>query len=226
MLERPDSAATRTLFQEGRRNGELVGEADTRKAAARIFAKIAADYVQKCPDRRRHSTEGAGVGDYGRALACPTEEGEKAAAMSVSKSEPDPQLRSLIEFGTMHARGAKIDWWTSALDTVAAHAAGCTERYDEFLWSLQRYVVGVNETPFSLLLRRPLTDPQKWLIMVTIDEFLDQDIIPKTFDHWHKIWRYAANMYGCAFLYLQTNPNLLSSVTIQDAWYRILAASS
>ena len=39
--------------------------------------------------------------------------------MSVSKSEPDRQLRSLIEFGTMHARGAKIDWWTSALDTVA-----------------------------------------------------------------------------------------------------------
>lgn len=147
--------------------------------------------------------------------------------MSVSKSEPDRQLRSLIEFGIMHARGANIEWWTVALDTVAAHAAGCTERYDEFLWSLQRYVVGVNETPFSLLLRRPLTYPQKWLIMVTVDEFLDQQIISQdTFAHWHKIWRYAVNMYGCAFLYLQTNSNLLSSVAIQDAWYRILAASS
>src|SRR6516165_7678448 len=132
--------------------------------------------------------------------------------MSEKTFEADRRLRSLINFGIMHACGANIEWWTAALDTVAAHAARRTERYGEFLWSLQRYVVGVNETPFSLLLRGPLTDPQKWLIMVTIDEFLDQDIIPKTFDHWHKIWRYAANMYGCAFLYLQTNPNLLSSV--------------
>ena len=147
--------------------------------------------------------------------------------MSVSKSEPDRQLRSLIEFGTMHARGAKVEWWTAALDTVAAHAAGCTERYGEFLWSLQRYVVGVNETPFSLLLRRPLTDPQKWLIMVTVDEFLDQQIISHdTFEHWHKIWRYAVNMYGCAFLYLQANPDTLNRVAIQEAWYRVLAASS
>ena len=44
MLERSDNAATRTLFQEARRNGEFVGKADTRKAAARIFGKIAADY--------------------------------------------------------------------------------------------------------------------------------------------------------------------------------------
>ena len=147
--------------------------------------------------------------------------------MSLNAFESDRRLRSLIEFGTMHARGAKIDWWTAALDTVAAHAARCTERYGEFLWSLQRYVPGVNETPFSLLLRRPLTYPQKWLIMVTVDEFLDQQIISHdTFEHWHKIWRYTVNMYGCAFLYLQTNPNLLSSVAIQDAWCRILAASS
>lgn len=147
--------------------------------------------------------------------------------MSLNTFEPDRQLRSLIEFGTMHARGANVDWWTTALDNVAAHAAGCTEQYDEFLWSLQRYVAGVNETPFSLLLRRPLTDPQKWLIMVTVDEFLDQEIIPHdTFDHWHKIWRYAVNMYGCAFLYLQTNRDVLNPTAIQKAWYGILAASS
>jgi hypothetical protein len=79
VLERPDSAATRTLFQEGRRNGEFVGEADTRKAAARNFGKIAADYVQKYPDCLRYPAEGAGVGDYGRTLAVPTEEREKAA---------------------------------------------------------------------------------------------------------------------------------------------------
>jgi hypothetical protein len=60
VLERSDSAATRTLFQEGRRNGKFVGEADTRKAAARIFGKIAADYEGNYPDRRRYSTEGAG----------------------------------------------------------------------------------------------------------------------------------------------------------------------
>ena len=68
--------------------------------------------------------------------------------MSISKSEQDRQLRSLIAFGTNHARGANVEWWTAALDTVADHAARCTERYGEFLWSLQRYVVGVNETPF------------------------------------------------------------------------------
>ena len=146
--------------------------------------------------------------------------------MSISKSEPDRQLRLLIAFGTNQARGANVEWWTAVLDTVADHAAGCTEQYGEFLWSLQRYVVGVNETPFSLLLRRPLTDPQKWLIMVMIDEFLDQEIIPRTFDHWHKIWRYAVNMYGCAFLYLQANPDTLNRVAIQEAWYRLLAASS
>jgi len=147
--------------------------------------------------------------------------------MSLNKSEPDRQRRSLIEFGTMHARGANIQWWTSALDTVAAHAAGGTERYGEFIWSLQRYVADAAETPFSLLLRRPLTYPQKWLVMVTVDEFLDQEIIPhETFDHWHKIWRYAVNMYGCAFLYLQANPDVLNPVAIQEAWYAILAASS
>ena len=79
MLERPDSAATRTLFQGGRRDGEFVGEADRRKAAARNFGKIATDYVQKYPDRRRYSAEGAGVGDYWSTLAGPTEQGEKAA---------------------------------------------------------------------------------------------------------------------------------------------------
>ena len=147
--------------------------------------------------------------------------------MSVSKSEPDRQLRSLIEFGIMHVRGANIEWWTAALDTLAAHAAECTERHGEFLWSLQRYVVDVNETPFSLLLRRPLTDAQKWLIMVTVDEFLDQQIISHdTFEHWHKIWRYAVNMYGCAFVYLQANPDTLNRVAIQEAWYGVLAASS
>ena len=63
--------------------------------------------------------------------------------------------------------------------------------------------------------------------MVTIDEFIDQEIITHaTFEHWHKIWRDAVNMYGCAFLYLQTNPNVLNSVAIQEAWYGILAASS
>ena len=147
--------------------------------------------------------------------------------MSLNTFEPDRQLRSLIEFGTMHTRGANIDWWTSALDTIAAHAARCTERYDEFIWSLQRYVADAAETPFSLLLRRPLTSAQKWLILVTVDEFLDQEIIPHdTFEHWHKIWRYAVNMYGCAFLYLQANPNILNPVAIQEAWYAILAASS
>jgi hypothetical protein len=136
-------------------------------------------------------------------------------------------MRSLIEFGTVHARGANIDWWTSALDTVAAHAAGGTKRHDEFIWSLQRYVAGVDDTPFSLLLRRPLTCAQKWLIMVTVDEFLDQEIIPHdTFEHWHRIWRYAANMYGCAFLYLRAHPDVLNSAAIQEAWYCLLAASS
>lgn len=147
--------------------------------------------------------------------------------MSLNTFESDRRLRSLIEFGIMHARGASREWWTAALDNVAAHAARCTERYDEFLWSLQRYVPGVTETPFSLLLRRPLTYPQKWLIMVTVDEFLDQQIISHdTFEHWHKIWRYAVNMYGCAFLYLQANPDTLNRVAIQEAWYGILAASS
>ena len=120
--------------------------------------------------------------------------------MSVNKSEPDRELRSLIEFGTMHACGAKIEWWTSVLDIVAAHAGGSTGRYDEFLGSLQRYVVGVNEVPTSLLLRRPLTVRQKWLIMVTLDEFLDQENISHdTFDHWHKIWRYVVNMTVALF---------------------------
>src|SRR6266567_3182513 len=110
--------------------------------------------------------------------------------MRLNKFQADRRLRSLIEFGTAHARRANIDWWTSALDCIAAHAAARTERYDEFIWSLQRYVADAAETPFSLLLRRPLTYPQKWLILVTLDEFLDQEIIPHdTFEHWHKIWR-------------------------------------
>jgi hypothetical protein len=147
--------------------------------------------------------------------------------VSVSKFEPDRRLRSLIEFCTMHARRANIDWWTNALDNVAAHAAECTERYDEFLCSLQRYVAGASDTPFSLLLRRPLTYPQKWLILIMVDEFLDQEIIPHdTFDHWQEVWREATKMYGGAFLYIQANPDALDTLAIREAWYGILAASS
>ena len=147
--------------------------------------------------------------------------------MSVSKFEPDRRLRSLIEFCTMHARRANIDWWTNALDNVAAHAEECTERYDEFLWSLQKYVDGATETPFSLLLRVPLMYPQKWLILVTVDEFLDQEIIPHdTFERWREVWREATKLYGCVFLYLQTNPDAIDTAAIQEAWYGILAASS
>jgi hypothetical protein len=147
--------------------------------------------------------------------------------MSLSKFEPERRLRSLIDFGVMHVCGANIEWWTSALDSIAAHTAARTEQYNEFIWSLQRHVAAVAETPFSLLLRRPLTYPQKWLIMVTVDEFLDQEIIAHdTFEHWHKVWRCAVNMYGCSFLYLQANPEVLNSAAIQTAWYGILAASS
>ncbi|PYK36547.1 MAG: hypothetical protein DME60_14615 [Verrucomicrobia bacterium] len=147
--------------------------------------------------------------------------------MSLNKFEPDRRLRSLIEFGTVHAHHADINWWTSALDCIAAHAAKRTERYDEFIWSLQRYVAGVNDTQLSVLLRRPLTDSQKWLIMVAVDEFLDQEIVSHdTFEHWRNIWRHAVDLYGCAYLYLQANPNVLNSVAIQQAWYGILAASS
>jgi len=84
VLERLDSAAIRTLLQEGRRNGEFVGKADRRKAAARNFGKIATDYIQKYPDCRRYPAEGAGVGNYEGTLAGPTEEGEKAASLDQS----------------------------------------------------------------------------------------------------------------------------------------------
>jgi hypothetical protein len=69
------------------------------------------------------------------------------------------------------------------------------------LWSLQRYVVGVNETPFSLLLRRPLTDPQKWLIMVTIESFSISRSSHTTLLSTGTKSEYAVNMYGCAFLH-------------------------
>jgi hypothetical protein len=78
MLERPDSASTRTLLQEVRRNGEVVGKAG-RKGAARNFGEIVAAHLQEYPDRRRYPAEGAGLGDYGRTLAGPNEEGQRAA---------------------------------------------------------------------------------------------------------------------------------------------------
>jgi hypothetical protein len=120
--------------------------------------------------------------------------------MSVNKSEPDRELRSLIEFGTMHACGAKIEWWTSALTPSRLTQQDAQSDTTNSCGSLQRYVVGVNEAPLSLLLRRPLTIRQKWSIMVTLDEFLDQENISNdTFDHWHKIWRYVVNMTVALF---------------------------
>ena len=93
-----------------------------------------------------------------------------------------------MHFGTMHVRGAKVDWWTSALDTVAAHAAGCTERCDEFPVVSAKVCCRCERDTIFAAAAPSAYGPAEMVNNGDDREFLDQQIISHdTFEHWHKI---------------------------------------
>ena len=131
-----------------------------------------------------------------------------------------------VTFGLVHTSGKDIQWWTLALERVSAHRAEgspCIEAFGAFLSRFLRRD-DTNATGFDL---SALSRAQKWVLLVTLDEFLDQNIISHdSVEEWIAVWEKAAESYACAYAYLAGNPDSVDGAELEAAWLRLRLAAS
>ena len=131
----------------------------------------------------------------------------------------------LARFGETHAAGLDMKWWTLALERIAARSAEQSPRYDAFRAFIGRFLLPVDAGPIGFDLR-DLSDAKKWLLLVAVDEFLDQEIVwHDTDEQWGSVWEQATRLYEAGFDHLVAHPDVLCG-KLEGAWLKLRAAAS
>jgi hypothetical protein len=147
----------------------------------------------------------------------------RARIIGVGLYVPTDQI---VKFGVQHAAKADCEWWTAALETIALRRAENSPRYDEYHGFLERYLTpdDCNTTGFEL---RDLSPAKKWLLLVVIDEFLDQEIVShQTFREWIKVWRLATQTYAAGYEFLRSNFDAVDPPELERGWTQLRASVS
>lgn len=72
-----------------------------------------------------------------------------------------------------------------------------------------------------------LDEAQKWLLMVTVDEFCDQEIAaPGPFIEWLERWNFAASAFEKGYQFITENPDSIEHEILAEAWTKFRAAMS
>ena len=131
----------------------------------------------------------------------------------------------MARFGEMHAAELSIKDWTVALERISARCDEQSPRYDAFRAFISKFILPVDNGPLGFDLR-DLGAAQKWVLLVTVDEFLDQEIISHdTEEAWAVVWELVTKMYEAGFDYVIEHPEVLSG-KLEEAWLRLRAAAS
>ena len=134
--------------------------------------------------------------------------------------------KQLVNFGVQHAASCEVEWWTAALDTIAARREEACPRYQEYRNLLEGFLAVDERNPVGFALEN-LGDAEKWLLLVVIDEFLDQNIIShETFADWNKVWKRARALYTEGYNLIRQQSVVFDHDKLDQAWRRLRAAAS
>lgn len=135
-------------------------------------------------------------------------------------------LQFLAEFGVEHIASWDVKRWTWAVDEIANEGRHQSARFHEYYHGLSPFIPSScgNATAFSL---DNLNDPQRWLLLVVIDEFLDQWIISHaSFEEWVAVWDKSMQLYITGYKFIQARPGVLDRPRLEHAWNCLRAAVS